>query len=1150
MFVVKRDGTQERFQFDKITTRLQRLTDGLSGLLDPAAVAQKVIATLYSGVTTTEVDEQAARVAAQMVNHHPDYGVLAGRLLVAELHRYLPSTFVAVLSQLYTFTDPVTKQAQPLISEELWLLAQKHADRLNEAIKLERDLQFSYFGFMTLKRSYLLKINNKSAESPQHMYLRVAMGIHGDHIDDIIATYDLLSQGIISHASPTMFNAGTNKPQMASCFLLSMDGDQDSIKSIYSTLGKCADISKYAGGIGLHVHTVRAAGAYISGTNGTSNGLVPMLKVFNATAKYVDQGGNKRPGAFAIYLEPWHGDIVEFLDLKLQTGVEELRARDLFYGLWVPDLFMERVRDDQSWTLMDPHTAPGLSKVWGDKFKDLYERYEREGRGLRTMPARTLWARILRTQKETGTPYMLFKDHANRKSNQQHLGTIESSNLCVAGDTMILTKTGPLTIKELVDGPDTTAHGEGHDAYHKTLHQIKDLEQRAHTTSEGKPDADLKSELVALQAKLASLPRPAVESKPHQIPAVEVWNGHEWSSVVPAQTATHVKLMRVTTSHGTQLDCTLTHKFILEDGVTRVDAHNLTLGQRLARVTHDTNRPVIYPGQADHALPDDVAFRRGFVYAYAIQKKGTETVGGSIPQFKVPMLLLTKEHVSGKTLEYFNYQLDWARSTFDNIDHEQLAACAVPTADQHLQTRLTGPISTRESWVKGFLAGLYGVLKYARGSYAFLHKPWLMLRSVGQAVVLRPADNKGLWELHGLPHDDDGVPVVTGLQILPGSHNTYCFTESHRNAGVFNELLTGQCAEIIEYSDPNQIAVCNLASLCLNKFVVNGEFDFARLHAVTQQVTINMNRIIDRNLYLLEEMRESNLRYRPIGIGVQGLADVFAQMHYAWESLEAQTLNKDIFETIYHAALTASNRLAQHNKPYEGFWASPAAEGRLQFDLWNQPMPTRYDWGSLKASIILTGLYNSLLLTCMPTASTAQILGNNESIEPFTSNMYTRSVLSGEFQVVNKYLVQDLLARNLWEPKMVTELIKHNGSVQQIAAIPDDLKAVYKTVWEIPQRVLIDMAADRGQFICQSQSFNLHMRDPSNNQLHNALFYAWEKGLKTGMYYLRTRPAVDPIKFTVAPDATDANADAAMAQAEEILACSRANPGACVMCSS
>ena len=1147
MFVVKRDGTQERFQFDKITTRLQRLTDNLSDLIDPAAVAQKVIATLYSGVTTTEVDEQAARVAAQMVNHHPDYGLLAGRLLVAELHRQLPQTFVQVLAQLYAYTDPVTKRAQPLISDELWALAQKHTDRLNQAIKMERDFQFSYFGLMTLKRSYLLKINNKPAESPQHMYLRVAMGIHGDHVEDVIATYDLLSQGIISHASPTMFNAGTNKPQMASCFLLSMDGDQDSIKSIYSTLAKCADISKYAGGIGLHVHTVRAAGAYISGTNGTSNGLVPMLKVFNATAKYVDQGGNKRPGAFAIYLEPWHGDIVEFLDLKLQTGVEDLRARDLFYGLWVPDLFMERVRDDQPWTLMDPHTAPGLSKVWGAPFKDLYERYEREGRGLRTLPARTLWARILRTQKETGTPYVLFKDHANRKSNQQHLGTIESSNLCVAGDTMILTKTGPHTIKELVDGPDTTAHGEGHHVYEKTLQQIMDLEQRAHATADAKQGAE--SELVALRAKLASLP-PPVRAKVHTVAPVDVWNGEQWSTVVPKQTGSHTKLMRVITSHGTQLDCTLSHKFILEDGVTRIDAHDLKLGTRLARISHETGRPVVYPGQADHALPDDVAFRRGFVYAYAIQKKGADTLGGTIPQFKVPMMLLSKEQVSTKTLEYFNYDLPWARATFAELDHELLAACAVPQADQQLQTRLTGPVATREAWVQGFLAGLYGVLKYARASYAFLLKPWLMLRSVGRAVCLRPVDHKGLWELHGLSDEDDHVPVVTGLSVLPGVHNTYCFTEPHRQAGVFNELLTGQCAEIIEYSDPKQIAVCNLASLCLNKFVVNGQFDFARLHAVTQQVTVNMNRIIDRNLYLLEEMQTSNLRYRPIGIGVQGLADVFAQLHYAWESPEAQTLNKDIFETIYHAALTASNRLAQHNKPYDGFWASPAAEGKLQFDLWNQPTPTRYDWDSLKASIILTGLYNSLLLTCMPTASTAQILGNNESIEPFTSNMYTRSVLSGEFQVVNKYLVQDLLARNLWQPGMVTDLIKHNGSVQQIAAVPDDLKAIYKTVWEIPQRVLIDMAADRGQFICQSQSFNLHMRDPSNNQLHNALFYAWEKGLKTGMYYLRTRPAVDPIKFTVAPDATDAQADAAMARAEEILACSRDNPGACVMCSS
>ena len=1149
MFVIKRDGTQEKFQFDKITARMQKLATDLHTLVDPAAVAQKVIATLFSGVTTTEIDDQAARIAAQMVNHHPDYGLLAGRLLLADLQRHVRPTFLSIMEQLHTYSDPLTHKPQPLVSDELWLLAQKHSERLQNALRPERDAQFSYFGLMTLKRSYLLKINQQPVETPQHMYMRVALGIHGDHIDDVIATYDLLSQGLVSHASPTMFNAGTTKPQMASCFLLSMDGDQDSIKSIYSTLAKCAEISKYAGGIGVHVHTVRAAGSYISGTNGTSNGLVPMLKVYNATAKYVDQGGNKRPGAFAIYLEPWHGDIIEFLDLKLQTGVEDLRARDLFYALWIPDLFMQRVRDNLPWTLMDPHTAPGLSKVWGDKFVALYEQYEQEGRGLKTLPARELWTRILRTQKETGTPYVLFKDHANRKSNQQNLGTIESSNLCVSGDTLILTREGPVVIKELVDGPDVTTHGEGIDAYTKTQQQIKDLEQRNHKTQEAKHVADL--ELVALRAKLATLPPPQ-HTRSHIVKPVQVWNGHEWSSVVPKQTNSNVQLMRVTTSHGTQLDCTPQHKFILEDG-SRVDAHDLKLGTRLAKVT-DAGKPVIYDGRADHVLPDDVAFRRGFVYAYAIQKKGSESVGHAVPQLKVPMLLLTKENVSAKTLEYFNYDIAWARSTFDNIDHDLLAACPVPAADQQLQTRLTGPVGTREAWAKGFMAGLYGQLQHARGSYAFLHKAWLMLRSVGHAVVLRPVDTKGLWELHSVhtkhDHEEDYNPVVTGLQILPGLHNTYCFTEPQRNAGVFNELLTGQCAEIIEYSDPNEIAVCNLASICLNKFVVNNKFDFDLLHTVVEQVTVNMNRIIDRNLYMLDEMRTSNMRHRPIGMGVQGLADVFAMLHMPWESLEAKQLNQDIFETMYHAALVASNKWSQQFGAYSTFWDSPAASGKLQFDLWNVSAPTRYDWGSLKASIVLTGLANSLLLTCMPTASTAQILGNNESIEPFTSNMYTRSVLSGEFQVVNKYLVHDLLARDLWNQDMVTELIKHNGSVQNIAGIPSDIKAVYKTVWEISQRVLIDMAADRGQFICQSQSFNLHMRDPTNNQLHNALFYAWEKGLKTGMYYLRTRPAVDPIKFTISPDAPDANPDAAMAQAEEILACSRANPGACVMCSS
>ena len=1117
MFVTRRDRREAVWMEPKWMALVEKLAHGL--MVNAATLAAKVVPTLSPGMSTGELLEQTARVAAQLTNLHPDYSILAGRFLVAEWRKTCPPTFSACVKAL-AYASP------PLVSPEVAAVVQAHAVELDAVVVHQRDEQMSYFGIKTLERSYLLKMQGRLMETAQYLYMRVALGIYGMDLTAAIALYHALSEGLISHASPTMFNAGTPHPQLASCFLMAMDGDQDSISSIFSTLGKCAEISKYAGGIGLHVHTIRAAGSFIHGTNGTSNGIVPMLRVFDATAKYVDQGGNKRPGAMAIYLEPWHADIYEFLDLKLPTGVEELRARDLFYGLWVPDLFMRRVAANGTWTLMDPRTAPCLDKVWGPDFEELYETYERENRGLRQVPARELWSRIIRAQKETGTPYMLFKDHCNRKSNQKYLGTIASSNLCVAGDTLITTDKGPRCIKEIVAGPDVTTSGEAA-AYHKTQAQITELEALADRT------ADQQSTLAVLKTVLQSL-KPPVPVPPKQPAAalVNIWNGQSWREVTPKQTGAHKELLRITTSHGTVLDCTPEHVFILADN-TRVAAHALQLGTRLQTVT-DTGCPVVYPGDAAHGLADDVAFRRGFVYGYAVLKKGAEQLNGAMPQLKVPFVLMTKESVSPETLRVFGYDAGWARETFPDLDHELLAPCSVPTADQTLQTRLSGPVATREKWAQGFMAALNQVLPQARASYAFLHKAWLMLRSLGRDVRLVPVDNKGLWQLK--PGQAESIhPVVTGLQYVPGLHDTYCFTEPERSAGVFGELLTGQCAEIIEYSDPDQIAVCNLASVCLSKCVANGQFDFERLQDLTRVLVNSLNTIIDRTLYMLPEMKKSNLQHRPIGIGVQGLADVFAQLHLAWDSPDARQLNRAIFEHMYFAALQQSNILAKQHGPYATFQQSPAHEGILQFDMWNVSPSDALPWLQLKDNIKKHGLRNSLLLACMPTASTAQILGNNESIEPFTSNVYTRSVLSGEFQVVNRYLVRDLLALNLWNEELLHDIVRHNGSIQHIDTIPAELKNIYKTVWEIPQRVLIDLAADRGAFICQSQSFNLHMRAPTDNQLHNAHFYAWERGLKTGMYYLRTRPAVDPVKVTLAPAA---------------LACARENREACVMCSA
>ncbi|KAI5287091.1 ribonucleotide-diphosphate reductase subunit rnr1 [Ascosphaera aggregata] len=757
MFVYKRDGRTERVQFDKITARVSRLCYGLDpDHVDPAAITQKVISGVYQGVTTVELDNLAAETAAYMTTTHPDYAILAARIAVSNLHKQTKKQFSSVIHDLYSYVNPKTGKHSPMISERVHDIVLKHADELNSAIVYERDFNYNFFGFKTLERSYLLRINGNVAERPQHLIMRVAVGIHMDDIEKAIETYNLMSLKYFTHASPTLFNAGTPQPQMASCFLIDMKSD--SIEGIYDTLKTCALISKTAGGIGLNVHCIRATGSYIAGTNGTSNGLIPMLRVFNNTARYVDQGGNKRPGAFAIYLEPWHPDVFEFLDLRKNNGADEIRARDLFLALWVPDLFMERVEANGDWTLFCPNEAPGLADIYGDEFKELYERYEREGRGRRTIKAQKLWYAILEAQTETGNPFMCYKDACNRKSNQKNLGTIRSSNLC---------------------------------------------------------------------------------------------------------------------------------------------------------------------------------------------------------------------------------------------------------------------------------------------------------------------------------------------------------------------------CEIVEYSSKDEVAVCNLASIALPTFVdsFNGVYDFKKLHAVTQVVVRNLNKIIDGNHYPVPEARKSNFRHRPVAVGVNGLADAFLALRLPFASPEAKKLNIQIFETIYHAALTASVELAKEHGTYETYEGSPVSQGILQYDMWGKTPSDLWDWDSLKAEIAEHGVRNSLLVAPMPTASTSQILGFNECFEPYTSNVYSRRVLAGEFQVVNPWLLKDLVDLGLWSDVMKNWIIAENGSVQNIPNIPDDIKELYKTVWEIPQRHIVEMAADRGAFIDQSQSLNIHLKEPTMGKVTSMHFAGWKLGLKTGMYYLRTMAAAAPIQFTVDQEA-------------------------------
>ena len=794
MQVVNRKGERENVRFDAILEKLSGLTDGLdTNWVDAANLTKLTIEGLYDGVTTRELDQLAAETAASLASHHPDYSRLAARICVDDLHRSTKETFSEVITDLREFIDPESGEHAPLISAEIYEIIMANKETLDNYIDYNRDFNYDYFGFKTLERSYLLKLNGEVAERPQHMLMRVAVGIHHGSIEKALETYDLMSQGYFTHATPTLFNSGTPTPQMSSCFLLTMQ--DDSLVGIYDTLKQCALISKSAGGIGLSIHHIRSKGSYIKGTNGESNGIVPMLRVFNDTARYVDQGGGKRKGSIAIYLEPWHPDIIQFLDLRKNHGKEELRARDLFYALWTPDLFMERVEQNADWSFFCPNECPGLQDAYGEEFKQLYESYEAQGLARETVPARTVWDKVVEAQIETGTPYMLYKDSANNKSNQKNLGTIRSSNLCT---------------------------------------------------------------------------------------------------------------------------------------------------------------------------------------------------------------------------------------------------------------------------------------------------------------------------------------------------------------------------EIMEYTAKDEVAVCNLASIALPRFVnkETKQFDFQKLYDVTYHVTGNLNRVIDVNYYPVEEARNSNMRHRPIGLGVQGLADTFAMLGMYFESDEAKALNKEIFETIYFASCTASKDAAIVEGPYSSFKGSPASEGILQFDLWGMNEHSgRWDWDSLKDEIVEHGMRNSLLLAPMPTASTSQILGNNECFEAFTSNLYVRRTLSGEFVVTNKHLINDLIDLGLWSLEMKDEILRHKGSIQAIAGIPEHIKELYKTTWEIKQKNVIDMAADRGAYIDQSQSMNIHMIDANPAKVTSMHFYGWRKGLKTGMYYLRTKAAADAIQFTVeqkkAQDQTVSGlADRAEVSSMDAIACSLDSPDDCLSCGS
>jgi ribonucleotide reductase alpha subunit len=984
MKVVKRDGTLEEISFDKVLRRVRTLwalQPALAADVSPDEIAQKVCARIYDGVRTSELDELAAQICATLVTAHPDYGVLAARIAISNHHKNTSPSFSETVGTLYNATD-IHGLSNSLVSEELWQITQAHKEKLNDAIDYDRDFaNIDYFGFKTLERSYLLKIGGRPVERPQHLWMRVALGIHGWDIKEAIETYQLMSQRYFTHATPTLFNAGTPMAQLSSCYLLGID---DSVTGMYKAIGDCAQISKYAGGIGVHAHDIRAHGSHIRGTNGISSGLIPMLRVFNTTARHINQAG-KRAGSIAVYLEPWHADIEAFLDIRKNTGAEETRCRDLFSAMWIPDLFMRRVQADEEWSLMCPDECPRLSDTYGEEFEKLYEGYEAAGRFRKKVKAQHIWFAILKACIEGGTPYICFKDAANRTSNQKNLGVIKSSNLCVAPDTVIIVK-----------DPHTESG-----ARFEAIHKLCDKE-------------------------------------------VDVWNGEEWSTVTVRKTGDMQRLLTVHFSNKALLKCTPYHKFYINgDKCTQtVEAKDLTNGM-------------------------------------------------TIIDFTVP----------------------------------------------------------------------------------FGHRTTTFVTDI----------------------------TITKVEDLDEYADTYCFNEPLRHAGVFNGILTGQCSEIIEYSDTKETAVCNLASIALPSYVRGGAFDFAELHRIVQVITRNLERVIDRTLYPTPEARYSNLRNRPMGIGVQGLADVYAILRLPFDSPEAAELNKQIFATIYHASLTASTRMAQARADlitemespkttaerkaqiadmlhftdeeakltsfrgtYATYVGSPASEGKLQFDLWNaeplQEVPgLKLDWEALKADIAKWGLRNSLLLALMPTASTSQILGFNEAMEPFTSNIYQRQTLAGEFTIINKYLMADLRRLGLWSADIKDRILAGGGSVQHITEIPEEVRVLYKTVWEIKQKVLIDQSADRGIYICQSQSLNLFAEDVDFNKLSSMHFYGWKRGLVTGCYYLRTRPKARITAYTLdakaygtsatttSPAGSKSASPAASPTAGEVMACRRDNPD-CLMC--
>jgi len=1100
--VINRHNKIVPLDFNRILNRLNSLKTMEPSLhVNVGLIAQNTIKLMINNISTRELDNISANICASMITVHPDYGTLASRIEISNLHKETNDDYYQMLLELNDYKNENNEPIK-LVDDKLILFANNYSELIQKKVNYNLDFNFSYFGIKTLKKSYLLKHNLsnnniKILERPQHLYLRVSIGIYFNKIDengytneytleDIFNTYKLLSEHYYTHATPTLFNGGTPRQALSSCFLLEIG---DNLEGIYKTLSDTAKISKWSGGIGVHCSQVRAKNSLIKSTNGRSEGIIPMLKVYNDSALYVSQGGGKRKGSTAVYLEPWHPDIFDFLDLKKPIGDEYLRARDLFLAMWIPDLFMKRLKlaiqtnKTVYWSLFCPNIATGLTDKYGDEFEELYTKYENEQKYNGQVDITILWKKILEIQMESGTPYLMFKDQVNKKCNQNNLGTIKSSNLCVHGDTFILTKDG--------------------------YYPIKDLANKE----------------------------------------VEIWNGSEFSLSPVRKTNVNQELLKITTSDGCELKCTPYHKFYIQthNNIIVKQANELNYNDKLIKCEFPT---IINNKNKEDSNENKNYYTYGFFTG-----DGTYSIKNNTRTAKIYLCSEEKKNL----LQYFNYRGDIK----SNNKNDLIIKLAFNTPTKFM-VPLDKSINCKLYWLAGYLDADGNIIKTKQTlrvcsiNKKFLYKVKLLCNTLGtnpkitlkrneciQNIKDRDVNCKQIWNLHFNARDtyhlyqNLKLPTnrlqfigkypskdarhfvrISSIEKVDGLHDTYCFNESKEHKGIFNGIITGNCSEINIYTDKDNIGVCNLASISLPKFVetsTNGIvfYNYQKLYEITKIIIKNLNQVIDNNVYPVPEGKLSDSKNRPLGLGVQGLADVFFKFKIPFTSSKAKEINKLIFETIYFASVESSCELAQKNGSYKSYNNSMVSKGQLQFDLWGVTPSSMWNWNKLRINISKYGLYNSLLTALMPTASTSQIMGNYEMFEPITSNMFTRNTLSGTYQIINKYLITDLLELNIWNDQLKQKIIANNGSVQNIDEIPKELKDIYMTVWELKQKDLIDMDVDRSAYVCQSSSSNRYMSQPNNNKLTSMYMYCWNKGLKTGCYYLRSKSGADAVKFNV-----------------------------------